>query len=165
MTKKIFIFFAALFTAVPAGAYSDCYRACMDASGCWSPDSGTSANYCSGVQARCSSECRDQADGGGKIYGAIAYSKKDGAYGYSHGWQNREKAEKVALKNCFENGKDCRSEIWFYNGCGSVAADGRNVGSGFAPTGYAAAKAAVDDCKKKWFSGKCEEVVTHCSGT
>ncbi len=145
-----------------AFAYGDCYRDCMDAFGC---GSSMDSSYCSDTQARCSSDCRDKGPGGrGKIYGAIAYSKRNGAYGYSHGWNNQKKAEKVALKNCSENGKGCKSEVWFYNSCGAVASDGRHVAWGQASTARAAMQQALDKCNKNWFKGKCKEVISHCSG-
>lgn len=165
--KASFIFMtgvAALSVCAAVWAYSDCYRDCMDASGCWSVSSGTSASYCSGVQARCSSDCRDSGPGGrAKSYGAIAYSKKNGAYGYSHGWNNQEKAEKVAVKNCSENGPGCKPEVFFYNSCGSVAHDGKRVTWGQGETALRARQQALDKCNKSLFKGKCEEVVTHCS--
>jgi len=142
-------------------AYTDCYRSCMDASDCLNPSAGSTSSYCSGTQVRCSSECR----GSGKSYGAIAYSKKTGAYGYSQGWTNQKKAEAVALKNCKDNGKGCKKEVWFYNSCGSVASDGKSVTWGQADTSGKAAQSALDKCNQRFFKGKCETKVTQCSGT
>ena len=88
--------------AATAFAGMDCYRDCMDASGCWSSRSDENVAYCSDTQVRCSTDCRNQPKE--KSYGAIAYSAKNGAYGFSDGWPDHEKAEKTALKFCKQNG-------------------------------------------------------------
>jgi hypothetical protein len=162
-TRLILLF--ALFLPSIAFAYGDCYRDCMDASGCWSARSDENVSYCSGVQATCSSRCRDEGPGGGgQVYGAIAYSKKKGVYGYSYGWNSQKKAEAVALKNCKDSGPGCKSVVWFYNSCAAVASDGPHVTWGQADTASAAIKDAVDKCNKTLFHGKCENKVYSCSG-
>jgi len=168
MTKTIrpsLLFFISLViaSAAPAFAYAaDCYRECMDVASC---GSSMDSSYCSGVQARCSTDCRNQGPGGrAKNYGAIAYSAKNGAYGYSHGWTNQRKAEKVAVKNCSENGKGCKSRVWFYNSCGAVAADGSKVTWAQASSEQAAMKKALDKCKRGLFRKHCEVKVSHCAG-
>ncbi len=154
---------SSMFTATVALA--DCYRDCMEASGCWSTEPGVNVSYCSDTQARCSSDCLNKGPSGrGKIYGAIAYSKENGAYGYSHGWTNQKKAEIVALKNCSEHGSGCKSMVWFHNSCGAVASDGRHVTWGQADSAQVAMKQALDKCNKSFFRGKCKNVVSHCSG-
>ncbi len=171
IATRLFLLFAGMiifssFTA--AFAYDDCYRDCMNQSGCLNPEPGVNVSYCSDTQARCSSDCLDKGpsapSGGKKIYGAIAYSKRNGAYGYSHGWTNRKKAEKVAVKNCSENGKGCKSVVWFYNSCGAVASDGKHVTWGRSSVRQIAKQEALDKCNKSWFNGKCESVVSSCSG-
>ena len=150
------------FMTVPAFAYAaDCYRECMDVASC---GSSMDSSYCSGVQARCSTDCRNQGPNGAKNYGAIAYSGKNGAYGYSHGWTNKRKAEKIAVKNCSENGKGCKARVWFYNSCGAVAADGGKVTWGQGSTAQDASKKALDKCKRGLFHRHCEVKVSHCSG-
>ena len=165
IAKRFFFLFAGMIISCAfnaALAYADCFRDCMDMYSC---GSSMDSSYCSDTQARCSTDCRDKGPGGrGKIYGAIAYSKKNGVYGYSHGWTNEKKAELVALKNCKENGKGCKSIVWFYNSCGAVASDGRHVTWGQADSAQAAMQQALDKCNKSWFKGKCEGKVSHCSG-
>ncbi len=167
MTKTIkltLLFFTCLVitSAATALAYADCYRECMDAHGC---GSSMDSSYCSGTQARCSTDCRDKGPGGrGKIYGAIAYSAKNGVYGYSHGWTNKKKAEKVAVKNCSANGKGCKSRVWFYNSCGAVAADGSKVTWAQGSSEQEARKKALDKCKRNFFRRHCEVKVSHCAG-
>ncbi len=156
-----FLVFIILLALSPASASAaDCYRECMDVASC---GSSMDSSYCSGVQARCSTDCRHASEGGAKVYGAIAYSAKDEAYGYSDGWSNQKKAEKVALKYCQEKGQKCEPLVWFYNGCGAVAADGKKVGWGQNSSLQAATQQALDNCAKS--GGKnCTLKASHCSG-
>lgn len=156
----LFLFIGISVSVSPVFAYGDCYRECMEMHGCQSSmDSG----YCSGTQARCSTECRNAAKE--KSYGAIAYSKKNGAYGFSDGRENQKKAEQAALKYCTEHGSGCKSEVWFYNSCGAVASDGKKIVTwGQADSEQAARQQALDKCSKGlFFKRKCEVKVSHCS--
>ncbi len=140
----------------------DCYRDCMDASGCWGSRSDENVSYCSGTQARCSTECRNAAKE--KSYGAIAYSAKTGAYGFSDGRENKKKAEQAALKFCKQHGSGCKIQVWFYNSCGAVAAAGKKVEWGQAATAREAAEQAMDKCTNGFFKKKnCEVKASHCS--
>jgi hypothetical protein len=57
-------------------------------------------------------------------FGAIAYDTATGAWGESYHWENRDKAESVALQNCQDNkGTDCQVMVWFDRNCGAVAVD------------------------------------------
>jgi serine/threonine-protein kinase len=167
MAKWFFLLFSGMIlscTFIAAFAYADCVTDCLESHGCGVGQESSGSN-CAVYQYRCSSDCLDSGPSGrSKIYGAIAYSRKNGAYGYSHGWTNRKQAEKVALKNCRENGKGCKPAVWFYNSCGAVASDGRHVTWGQASTAGAAMQQALEKCNKKWFKGKCEGKVSHCSG-
>jgi len=60
-------------------------------------------------------------------YGAIAYGRASGAWGYSDHWGNRAKAESVALANCGKHGSDCTIMVWYERQCGAVAAAGTNA--------------------------------------
>ena len=163
--KRSLLLFASVFISCTAAAdlaYADCYRECMDVASC---GSSMDSSYCSAIQGRCAADCRDKGPGGrSKNYGAIAYSTKNGAYGYSHGWTNNKKAEKVAVKNCSANGKGCKSRVWFYNSCGAVAADGGKVAWGQGSNTQEASKKALDKCKRGLFPRHCEVKVSHCSG-
>src|SRR5271154_1096973 len=46
-------------------------------------------------------------------YGAIAYGRTSGAWGYSHRLGSEAKAESVAKQNCAEHGDDCEVMVWF----------------------------------------------------
>lgn len=145
---------------VPPAFAGDCYPDCMNASNCWGPGAPNDS-YCSGTQVQCSYQCSHQQNGG-KSYGAIAYSAKDGGYGYSDGQGDQKQAEKTALKYCKQHGKKCESLIWFYNSCGAVAADGKKVGWAQHASSSAAQQNALQFCRKQ--GGKnCEIKVVHCS--
>ncbi len=159
----LFCAMTALFMAFSsASAFADnCYMECMDAAGCWSSRSDENVSFCSGMTATCSTRCRD-GNGGGKSYGAIAYSAKDGAYGFSDSWKDRKSAEKTAVKFCSKYGKKCEVLVWFYNSCGAVAAGGKKTGWGRADSLADAQKQALAKCKKS--GGKnCEIKASHCS--
>ncbi len=160
----LFVIFFSLFFYRFASA-DNCFVDCMRAAGCWDSRSDENVSFCSGTNARCSSECRNSGNSSGnshKSYGAIAYSKKDGGYGYSDGKINRGQAEKTALKYCKQYGKKCKVAVWFYNQCGAVAVDGRKIGVGLGDSNLAANEDALKECRK---SGKknCEVKVSHCS--
>jgi hypothetical protein len=67
----------------------------------------------------------NRGDGGG--YGAIAYGGRSTAYGYSYGWANRERAERVAMHNCGEHGNDCTIVVTFEHACGAVATNSESM--------------------------------------
>ncbi|HEV8015918.1 MAG TPA: DUF4189 domain-containing protein [Stellaceae bacterium] len=96
-------------------------------------------------------------------YGAIAYGRKSGAWGYSYNWDTKEDAENNALKNCAANGDDCEVTVWYQHECGAVASAAGDaaywgVGDG---TGDAGAN-ALASCKKD--GGKnCKIEVAQCS--
>ncbi len=136
---------------------ADCLRECMDASGCWSSRSDENVSYCSGTLVNCQTKCRNQ-----KSYGAIAYSKKNGAYGFSDSWNNQKQAEKTALSYCAKQGSNCETMVWFYNSCGAVAADGKKTGWGQSSSKEAAGNQALEKCRKSG-GKKCGVKISHCS--
>ena len=144
-------------TFSPVWGQADCYTDCMALYGC---ESSIESSYCSGTSARCSTECRH--GGGTKSYGAIAYSVRDEAYGYSDNFENQEKAESAALKYCSEHGSGCEVMVWFYNSCGAVAANGDTATWGQEASKMGAERQALDECKRA--GGKnCEIKISHCS--
>ncbi len=164
---KKWSFYLAVFLLVFASAAlaDNCYIDCMRGSGCWDSRSDENVSYCSGTQARCSTDCRaagNSPNNGEKSYGAIAYSRKDESYGYSDGKKTRNEAEKTALQYCKEYGKKCKTAVWFYNNCGAVAANGRKVGIGLGPNTGDARQNALKNCNQ---GGKenCQVKAEHCS--
>lgn len=96
-------------------------------------------------------------------YGAIAYGRTSGAWGYSHKWGSQGKAESVAKEKCAENGDDCEVMVWFDRKCGAVVAS--EDLSAFWGLGGSEAQASAD-AKNKCATGggkACEVQVSHCS--
>jgi hypothetical protein len=96
-------------------------------------------------------------------YGAIAYGRTSGAWGYSHRWGSRAKAESVAKQNCAEHGDDCEVMVWFDRKCGAVVAG--EDSSAFWGLGASEAQARSDATNKCTTGGgkACEVEVSHCS--
>lgn len=59
----------------------------------------------------------------GHLYGAIAYSKRDGSFGWSTGFGDSESANEYALDKCSQRGSGCYVVISFSNLCASVSVD------------------------------------------
>jgi Domain of unknown function (DUF4189) len=53
-------------------------------------------------------------------YGAIAYGRGSGAWGVSHNYGSRARAEREAMRRCGEKGNDCEVRVWFSRKCGAV---------------------------------------------
>jgi hypothetical protein len=96
-------------------------------------------------------------------YGAIAYGRGSGAFGYSFHWGSRDKAEQVALQNCAQHGDDCEVMVWFDRRCGAVAAsDEQDAYWGLGDGDAAARDAAMSECAKAG-GHSCEIQVSQCS--
>lgn len=77
-------------------------------------------------------------------YGAIAFNKQTRAYGYSYNHSTQAAAEADAVARCA--GSQCRSMMWFANGCGALAVGSVTYGAGSGPTKAVALKQANDRC-------------------
>ncbi|MET3924116.1 DUF4189 domain-containing protein [Devosia sp. 2618] len=75
-------------------------------------------------------------------YGAIAFSPKTGAIGYSTKGASRGNAQDWAMYYCGQYARDCKIAVNFNNACGALAI-GRNGGWG-ADWGYTRAEAEAD---------------------
>ncbi|MFN8392089.1 MAG: DUF4189 domain-containing protein [Bdellovibrionota bacterium] len=156
---KVYLAVATLLLCLPSRAHADCFSDCMGT--CWSSRSDENVSYCSGTEARCETECR-HVRGHQKSYGAIAYSMKEGAYGFSDDWDNRQDAEKHALEACTENGPGCEVVVWFFDSCGAVVGSGTLVSWGQDAMESAARRKALEACAKQGGT-KCNVKVSHCS--
>jgi hypothetical protein len=97
-------------------------------------------------------------------FGAIAYGRHSGAWGYSYNWDTQKEAEENALAQCKKNdGPDCEVMVWYQRECGAVAsADGDKAYWGIGDGGGAAGANALASCKKD--GGKnCDIQVEKCS--
>jgi Domain of unknown function (DUF4189)/KTSC domain len=90
-------------------------------------------------------ECyKQQPDSPGSHFGAIAYSDRSGANGYSYDFDSAIQAQERALQAC---GYDCRVVIGFANACGALAVGaGRGYGADWAEDRQAAEDAAIKLC-------------------
>lgn len=77
-------------------------------------------------------------------YGAIAFNKQTRAYGYSYNHASQAAAEADAVARCA--GSQCRSMMWFANGCGALAVGSITYGAGSGPTKAIALQQATDRC-------------------
>jgi Domain of unknown function (DUF4189) len=113
---------------------------------------------CSEHTTTCSTPSRPTAS-----WGAIAYSRATGSYGYSYSWGSQSKAESVAVQNCTKNAKDCEATVWFNHRCGAVSSDpGPTAFWGLGNTVSQARAAAQSQCMKGGRKG-CEVQVSACS--
>jgi len=96
-------------------------------------------------------------------YGAIAYGRSSGAWGYSYRWGSRAKAERVALQNCAQHGNDCEVMVWFDRKCGAVASGESETA--FWGLGDSEGEARRDALRKCADDGRksCEVQVSRCS--
>ncbi|CAN7486447.1 DUF4189 domain-containing protein [Rhizobium sp. LjRoot30] len=92
-------------------------------------------------------------------YGAIAYSRRTGALGWSYDHPSRRSAERAAMGNCGRG--DCKV-LWFRDACGAVAAGPDGWGSGWGTNRRRAEREAVNSCSQ--YSYDCEVIRWQCSG-
>jgi len=120
-------------------------------------DFSNKTDMCMELRAKCEYTCSNK-----RSYGAIAYSAKDKGAGWSYGWDDQSKAQKVALDKCSEHGSACKLIMWYYNSCGAVAADGNIVTWGRDSTKLKAQQTALSECTKAG-GKKCAIEVSQCS--
>ena len=108
--------------------------------------------------------CTDTSSAPRPSYGAIAYGRNSGAYGFSHSWDSEAKAESVAMENCGKHGTDCEVMVWFERKCGAVAArsDSTVAYWGLGNSDGEARSVAMNRCAKDNGS-QCEVKVSQCS--
>lgn len=100
----------------------------------------------------------------GHIYGALAYSKRDGSFGWSTGFGDSESANDYAMEKCGQRGKGCYVVISFSNLCASVSADDSGgVFWGTAGTRQEAQHQSQLYCKRDGDAATCEIKIWACS--
>jgi hypothetical protein len=146
-----------LFLVAASGtARADCVSACQASTYC---DSEMNA---SGECGRRLNDCYiDQCNR--KIYGAIAYGAKSGAFGWSNDLGDAQSAENQALNNCSANGDDCQVTVDFWNSCAAVAASRATVAYGLGDNRGQAEGDAVAACEKDG-GAQCEVKAWACTG-
>ena len=152
---KLLVFLWASFALGPiSSASGDCLYECE---GPLCANFSNNSSMCLELRAKCQNTCSNK-----RSYGAIAYSAKDKGAGWSYGWDDQRKAQKVALDKCSERGSACKLIMWYYNSCGSVAADGNIVTWGRDSTKRKAQHTALAECTKAG-GKKCTIQVSQCS--
>jgi Domain of unknown function (DUF4189) len=129
----------------PSSAAAQDAGACLyqcEGSVCY--DFGNHTSLCQETRAKCQARCS-----GKKLWGAIAYSKSDKAFGWSIEQNVEADAKKAALAKCIANGgAGCQVWVKFENECGAVAADGNIATWGTAAVQATAQQRAILECKK-----------------
>jgi len=82
-----------------------------------------------------------------KVWGAIAYSRVDKAFGYSFELEDQATARKVAMENCRKHGSNCVVETVFSKACAALAAGENHIGWGTDRTRDGAEKRALSECQ------------------
>jgi serine/threonine-protein kinase len=96
-------------------------------------------------------------------YGAIAYSPSTGAFGRAWDYQTRRHAERVALRHCRKQARDCQL-VWFRNACGAVAAgNSGGWGSAWAMNERIASHRAMARCRQ--YDSGCRVRVWQCTSS
>jgi uncharacterized protein DUF4189 len=136
-------------SAAPAWAWQSCSTEC--------------SRYEEGDCVEHTQTCTEVSPPPAESFGAIAYGRTSGAYGFSYSWPSRAKAENVALNNCGTHGDDCEIMVWFDRKCGAVAAgQGSSAWWGLGDTDGQARAAALDKCANDG-GEDCEVKVSRCS--
>ena len=151
-TRRFFLIGLAAMLAgsAPVWAWQDCWTSCSR-----------------GVEGRCveyTQTCTERSSAPAASYGAIAYGRKSQAFGYSHGWDSRTKAESVAMQNCGKYGSDCEVMVWFERKCGAVAVPRGSTAAywGLGNSDGEARSIAMGQCTRD--NGRqCAVKVSHCS--
>ena len=73
------------------------------------------------LQQNCVNDCPNHVN-----YGAIAFSERDGSFGYSFDYHSENDANQRALSDCSQNGKGCKVVLTFSENCAALAADDHN---------------------------------------
>jgi serine/threonine-protein kinase len=97
----------------------------------------------------------------GDLYGAIAYSQSTKNYAWATDYNAQNEAENAAMAECSKRAGDCKSALWFVNGCGALAVGddggwGTNWGNNFRE----AQTKATEQCNG--VSYNCQIVITKC---
>lgn len=95
-------------------------------------------------------------------YGAIAYSRRTGHYGYSDRAVTRAGAERRARELCERS--DCRVVVWFRNSCGALATsqDGQIYGWAHDTSLREAKENAVEHCRTEG-GRRCRLLISACT--
>jgi len=91
-------------------------------------------------------------------YGAIAYSKSTGSYGYSYDASSKESAFESAIDYCGKS--DCKAVLWVNDSCGALARKNNNIS--VIGTGWGSTRSAAIDSAHTTCGGGCKTVTSVC---
>ena len=117
-------------------------------------------------QAQLETARRPEPEGGGDLWGSIAFSQDErGGYAWAIVWNGggHDAAMRKALEVCEgEGGGRCHEAGWFRNSCGALAlGDGNGYGTGGGDTTVEAERSALGECRK--VNRECRVEVSRCS--
>jgi hypothetical protein len=143
MTNLVRILILLTFISLSRPGRTQDMNSCIDS--CWGSCSshpvGSSAKEAC-VEQCIKYTCRASVD----VWGAIAYSKPDKAFGYSFELEDQATARKVAMENCRKRGTNCVVETVFSRACAALAAGGDRIGWGTDHNREGAEKRALSEC-------------------
>ena len=84
----------------------------------------------------------------GDKYGALAYSKADGAWGWWADSTTQAAASQNALAKCQEHGSDCEVVLEFWNTCAAFATGQGGWGWAHGPDENAVQQSAIGYCSE-----------------
>ncbi len=139
-------------------ARADCMSICQDAY--WSCTNAYAERDCATTRSICQMRCSLDR------FGAIAYSDRSDAYGWSVDTSSRHAAEQRALRECraqAEAANDCRVLTWFRAACGALARNpGGSYGADWGHNEEDAARNAITVCEA-YDGSACEVERVACS--
>jgi serine/threonine-protein kinase len=95
------------------------------------------------------------------LYGSIAYSQQTRNYAWATDYNSQYEAENAAMQECYKRAGDCKSALWFVNGCGALAVgDDGGWGSNWGTNFREAQNKAIQQCNG--VSYNCQIVITKC---
>ncbi|WP_202913018.1 DUF4189 domain-containing protein [Acuticoccus sediminis] len=93
-------------------------------------------------------------------FGAIAWDRESGRWGYSYNYAERAGAITRALDACGDPG--CEVRTWFRNACGALAVSGGGYGASWGTTEADAQAKAMDLCHAEG-NEDCKVATSTCS--
>ena len=95
--------------------------------------------------------------------GALAYSRRTGALGWSYNYDDEESARERAMQECRKYANDCKIARTFQNVCVSVARDGNHMGWAWGYAGPERRRRAIDECRSDG-GRNCTIAAQFCTG-
>ncbi len=96
--------------------------------------------------------------------GALAYSRRTGALGYSYNYDDEDDARQRAMSECRKYSNDCKIARIFTNACVMVARDGTKLGWAWDGSTEARRARAIKECRGDG-GRNCKVVTTFCTGS